>query len=125
MVIPKGVARFNRVATNRIAKYVVGWMPGFGIVVHKGRRSGKEYRTPVNVFRVPEGFVVALTYSPDADWVKNLLAAGTGEVVTRRRNYVVRDPEVVHDGSRQAMPPVVRQFLGLIDVQDFLLLKRE
>ena len=51
MVLPKGLARFNRVATNRINKYVVGWAPGFGMLVHKGRKSGKEYRTPLNVFR--------------------------------------------------------------------------
>lgn len=125
MVLPKRVARFNRVATNQVLKHVAGWAPGFGMVVHKGRKSGREYRTPVNVFRTKDGFVVALTYGPDADWVKNVLAAGGCTLVVRRKNLTVHGAELVHDESRQAMPVPVRQVLGLLDVNDFLLLKRE
>ncbi len=125
MVLSKRIARFNRVATNRVTKYVVNWMPSFGMLVHQGRRSGKEYRTPINLFRTPDGFVFALTYGPDADWVKNVLAADGCVVHTRRRDHRVHSPKLVHDESREAMPPVVRQFLGLIDVQDFLYVKRE
>ncbi|NGN64999.1 nitroreductase family deazaflavin-dependent oxidoreductase [Streptomyces sp. A7024] len=125
MVLSRRVARFNRVATNRVSKYVVGWAPGFGMIVHKGRKSGTEYRTPVNVFRAADGFVVALTYGPGADWVKNVLAEGGCTVITRRRSHRVYDPELVHDETRQLMPPVVRQILGLLDVQDFMVLRRE
>jgi deazaflavin-dependent oxidoreductase (nitroreductase family) len=125
MVLPKRLARFNRVVTNRINKHVVGWAPGFGLIVHKGRRSGKEYRTPLNVFRTDDGFLVALTYGPGADWVKNVLAAESCTLITRRRNYRVHSPELVHDESRRAMPAPVRQILGLLDVHDFLLLKRD
>ena len=125
MVLPEGLARFNRVVTNRVAKPFVGWLPGFGLLVHKGRRSGKEFRTPLSVFRTEDGFAVALTYGPGADWVKNVLAAGGAEVVTRRRKYRVVEPRLVHDESRRSMPTPVRQFLGLLDVQDFLLVKRE
>jgi deazaflavin-dependent oxidoreductase (nitroreductase family) len=49
---------------------------GFGILTHVGRRSGKVYRTPVNVFRAQNGFIVALTYSSQSEWVKNVLASG-------------------------------------------------
>jgi deazaflavin-dependent oxidoreductase (nitroreductase family) len=125
MVLPKRLARFNRVVTNRINKHVVGWAPGFGLIVHKGRKSGKEYRTPLNVFRTDDGFLVALTYGPGADWVKNVLAAESCTLITRRRNYRVHSPELVHDESRRAMPAPVRQILGLLDVHDFLLLKRD
>ncbi|WP_329069464.1 nitroreductase family deazaflavin-dependent oxidoreductase [Amycolatopsis sp. NBC_01480] len=125
MVLPERLARFNRVVTNRISGPFVGWLPGFGLLVHKGRRSGKEFRTPLNVFRTEDGFAVALTYGPGADWVKNVLAAGGAEIITRHRKYRVTDPELVHDESRRAMPTPVRQFLGLLDVQDFLLVKRE
>jgi hypothetical protein len=30
----------------------------------------------VNVFRAPDGFLIALTYGLDSEWVKNVLAAG-------------------------------------------------
>jgi deazaflavin-dependent oxidoreductase (nitroreductase family) len=125
MVLSKRIARFNRVATNRVTKHFVNWMPSFGMVTHKGRRSGKEYKTPINLFRTPDGFVFALTYGPDADWVKNVLAEGGCLVHTRRRDHRVHSPEVVHDESRKAMPPVIHQFLGLVGVHDFLFVRRE
>ncbi|QRP46205.1 nitroreductase family deazaflavin-dependent oxidoreductase [Amycolatopsis sp. FDAARGOS 1241] len=124
MVLPERLARFNRVVTNRVTRPFVGWLPGFGMIIHRGRRSGREFRTPLNVFRSGDGFVVALTYGPDTDWVKNVLAAGRAELLTGCRKYDVVDPQLVHDGSRRRMPPGVRQFLGLVGVEDFLLLKR-
>jgi hypothetical protein len=55
------LAKINIAVTNRITSLFAGWLPGFGILTHVGRRSGKVYRTPVNVFRAPTGFIVALT----------------------------------------------------------------
>ena len=95
------------------------------MVVHKGRKSGREFRTPINVFRTKDGFIVGLTYGPDADWVKNVLAAGGCTLITRRENIHVHGAELVHDDSRRAMPVPIRQVLGLLDINDFLLLKRE
>src|SRR5437660_9023098 len=71
----KSLARFNLAVTNRITGLFAGWLPLFGIITHVGRKSGKVYRTPVNVFRVPNGFAVALTYSCEFEWVKNVIAA--------------------------------------------------
>src|SRR5205809_6896960 len=42
-----------------------------------GRKSGRVYRTPVNVFRAPNGFLIALTYGRESEWVKNALAAAS------------------------------------------------
>jgi len=38
-----------------------GWLPGFGILTHVRRKSGKVYLTPINVFRASNGFIIALT----------------------------------------------------------------
>jgi deazaflavin-dependent oxidoreductase (nitroreductase family) len=120
MVLSKGVAEFNRRVTNRITGPVADKLPGFGVIVHTGRKSGRRYRTPVNVFAAPGGYVVALTYGPDADWVRNVLAAGGCDLETRGRTEHLVSPEVVHDPSQQAVPWPVRQVLGLIGVADFL-----
>jgi len=48
------LAAFNLAVTNRITGRFAGWLPGFGIVTHLGRKSGRVYRTPVNVFRVSQ-----------------------------------------------------------------------
>jgi uncharacterized membrane protein required for colicin V production len=57
------LAKINIAFTNRITGLFAGWLPGFGILTHVGRKSGKVYRTPINVFRVSNGFIVALTVS--------------------------------------------------------------
>jgi len=56
------LAKINIAFTNRITGLFAGWLPDFGILAHVGRKSGKVYRTPVNIFRTSSGFVVvALT----------------------------------------------------------------
>lgn len=70
------LAKINIAVTNRITSLFAGWLPGVGILAHVGRKSVKVYQTPVNVFRTPNGFIVALTYTSESEWVKNVLAAG-------------------------------------------------
>ena len=76
MALPKAVRRFNRAVTNRVLGLVAPWLPPFAVVVHRGRNSGREYRTPIWAFHREGRFVVALTYGSDTDWVRNVLAAG-------------------------------------------------
>jgi deazaflavin-dependent oxidoreductase (nitroreductase family) len=98
-------------------------MPGFGLVVHRGRRSGREYQTPVNVFPADDGFVIALTYGADTDWVKNVQAAGGCELRTRGRVLRVGSPRVYHDETRHGIRPLEREMLRLLGVADFLSVK--
>jgi deazaflavin-dependent oxidoreductase (nitroreductase family) len=121
MPLPASVARFNRAVTNRVTRLVAPWLPGFGVVVHLGRRSGRRYETPVNVFLRPGGYVVALTYG-QGDWVRNVLAAGSARLRTRGRMHSVANPRVIVDRSRAAVPPPVRWLLGRMGVTEFLFL---
>jgi len=117
------LAAFHRAVTNRITIRFVGRLPGFGIVTSVGRKSGKLYRTPVNVFREPDGFLIALTYGSDSGWVKNVLAADGCELETRGVRYQLSSPIVIHDPSRRRFPPLVRVILRLIAAYDFLQLQ--
>jgi hypothetical protein len=85
MPIPRVVGRWNKAGLNRLTRQVAPWVPGFGVIVHRGRRTGRRYRTPVNVFPAGDQYVIALTYGPDTDWVKNVLAAGGCTLLTRGR----------------------------------------
>src|SRR5580700_4850788 len=114
------VAAFNLAVTNRITSRFAARLPGFGILTHVGRKSGKVYRTPVNVFRVPEGFLIALTYGRESEWVKNVLAAGGCELETQGVRYRLSAPTVVHDPTRQRFPFPVRMILGLVGATDFM-----
>jgi deazaflavin-dependent oxidoreductase (nitroreductase family) len=120
MPIPKAVGRWNKAGLNRVTKRIAPWMPGFGVVVHRGRRSGKEYQTPVNVFATDDGYVLALTYGPDTDWVKNVVAAGGCELRTGGRVVRLTAPRLFHDETRRDIRPLERQVLRVIGVADFL-----
>jgi deazaflavin-dependent oxidoreductase (nitroreductase family) len=125
MPIPMRVARWNRAGLNRVTRHLAPWLPGLGVVVHRGRTSGREYRTPVNLFRTGGGFIIALTYGPGTDWVKNVLAADGCEIRAGGRSFRAGDPRVYHDETRRGIRPLERQALGLLAVSDFLSLTIE
>jgi deazaflavin-dependent oxidoreductase (nitroreductase family) len=114
------VAAFNRVITNRITSRFAARLPGFGILTHVGRKSARVYRTPVNVFREPDGFLIALTYGRECEWVRNVLAAGGCQLETRRVLYQLSEPTIVHDPTRRRFPRFVRTILGIIGANDFM-----
>ncbi len=114
------VATFNLAVTNRITGLFAGWLPGFGILTHVGRKSGRVYRTPVNVFRTSNGFMIALTYSSQSEWVKNVLAAGGCELKTRGKKYQLSSPNVVHDATRRRFPIPVRLVLRIVGADEYL-----
>ena len=125
MPLPRTVARINRRVTNHLLKGLATRLPGFGVVVHTGRRSRRQYRTPVNVFRREDRFTIALTYGLKSDWVRNVLAEGGCALETRGRTLRLSRPQLFHDESRQAVPPPVRLVLGLVKVSDFLRLTKD
>jgi deazaflavin-dependent oxidoreductase (nitroreductase family) len=120
--MPRALARLNRVGLNRVIRHVVWWLPGFGLVVHAGRRTGRVYRTPVNLFVDGTRYTIALVYGTESEWARNVLAAGGCDVITRGRRVRLGNPRVVHDESRAAIRPVERQVLRLLRVADFLVL---
>ena len=124
MPLPAGMRQVNKVALNRVTRPLFRWLPGLGVVVHRGRRSAKQYRAPVSVFPRPGGrYVVALTYGPHTDWVKNILAAGGCELLTRGTHIDRTAPRLFHDETRHEIRAVERGVLGLLHVYDFLELR--
>ena len=105
---------------NPLSRLVVGWLPGFGLLRYRGRKSGKEYRTPMNVFRRADTMFFALTYGSDVQWVKNILASGECTVRTMGRDVHLVEPELYVDPRRRDMPLVIRPFLGFMRVTEFL-----
>lgn len=110
---------------NPVARRFARQIPPFAIVVHRGRKTGKEYRTPIMVFRSPTGFAIALTYGPGTDWVRNLLAAGAGTLAYRRTAVPIANLRLVHTAEvRSIVPAAVRCILRLVRVDDVLLVDR-
>lgn len=122
MPLSRRLARFNRRVTNPVARPMASRLPGFGVLIHRGRRTGKTYRTPLNCFRREGTFYVALVYGPGVDWLKNLEAAGGGVMVTGGRSHPVGAPRVVGEEGMSVVPRVVRVMLGLIGVDGLVAL---
>ena len=121
---PRTRMRFIRPFTTRvvnpITRRIAGWAPWFGILTYKGRKSGKTYRTPMNVFRRGDGYVFALTYGSDVDWVKNVVAAGECGLRTGRRDLRLVEPELFVDPKQRQMPVLIRLFLRFNRVTEFM-----
>lgn len=120
MPLPRWIARVNLLVTNRILGPIAKWAPGMAIVIHTGRKSHREYHTPVMVFRRGNQFVIALTYGREAQWVQNVLAAKGCQLETGGRTVQLAEARIFHDDERQHMPGFVRLFLGILNVSDFL-----
>lgn len=120
MPLPRWVARANRRFTNRLLGPIVANLPGFGIVVHTGRTTRRTYRTPVLAFRHGGRYTVALTYGPESDWVRNVVASNGCTLETRRGAVQLRHPRLLRDERALAVPPLVRSPLRLARISHFL-----
>ena len=120
MPAPRWLARFNLYVTNRILGPLARHMPGMGVVVHVGRKTHRQYRTPVLIFRRGDRLIIALTYGRESQWVANVLAANGCELETEGRRLRLSHPRLFHDEQRRTMPGLVRFVLGLLNVSDFL-----
>jgi deazaflavin-dependent oxidoreductase (nitroreductase family) len=76
--------------------------PLFSLVYHLGRRSGRTYATPVGLGSTGTAFLIPLTFGVEADWCRNVLAAGRCSIAWRGTRYSAVEPEVVHDVSNLA-----------------------
>jgi deazaflavin-dependent oxidoreductase (nitroreductase family) len=121
--LPRALGRFNRRVTNPVLWPLVGRLPGFGQVVHVGRRSGRVRRTPVLAFRTGDRVVFALTYGPGTEWARNVLVAGGCRFRSRRGELQLTAPRRFVDPSRRAVPFVVRPVLRILGARDFLELR--
>lgn len=99
MAMPRRIARFNKVVTNRVQMLWAPRVAPWAVIVHTGRRSGREYRTPVLAFTRGSQVTIALGYGADSDWVRNLLAAGGGAIVRKGHEARLADPVVVAPGD--------------------------
>lgn len=92
------------------------------LVRHTGRRSGRAFATPIMVRRAGGGFVIALTYGPDVDWLRNLEAAGSGGIRWNGAEYRIGKPQAVAPQvALKRFSAVQRPILRLLKIDDFIM----
>src|SRR5258708_1484790 len=91
-----GMLSLSRVF-NRVILPLAGTrlMPLYGILEHRGRKSGKTFRTPVVVRPTSDGFIVPMPWGEGTDWFRNVSAAGGCAIVWKGRPYQLSQPEVI------------------------------
>ncbi|RFU40001.1 nitroreductase family deazaflavin-dependent oxidoreductase [Actinomadura logoneensis] len=116
-LLPRSLARFNRIVTNPLQGLWAPYLPPYAVIVHRGRTSGREYRTPVLAFRHGGELVVGLPYGAGSDWVRNVLAAGEAGVERLGRLRRLENPRVLDADTPPAeLPGVARRLVRYMDV---------
>jgi deazaflavin-dependent oxidoreductase (nitroreductase family) len=119
----RSVARF----VNPAALLIAGrrWMPILGILHHRGRRSGRLYRTPLGMRPLGDRFFLPRTFGDEAAWYRNVLASGWCVVTYRGIDYALVEPEVVgYAAAAAAFPRYELLQFRLIGINEFLQLRQ-
>jgi deazaflavin-dependent oxidoreductase (nitroreductase family) len=80
---------------NPIMRLFAGSLPGLAVLTHRGRRTGRVYRTPLLVLMRGDHYLIGLWYGTNVHWVKNVLASGECEIRIRGRKIRMVAPELV------------------------------
>jgi deazaflavin-dependent oxidoreductase (nitroreductase family) len=100
------LAQLNRLAFNPVVRTFAGRrLSPVAVVAHRGRRSGRRYRTPALAFRANGGYVVALFYGADRDWVRNVLAAGSCTLERGGRRVDLAAPRMLDISEGMTLVP--------------------
>jgi len=97
------------------------WLPLFGVLIHRGRRTGREHRTPVVMLRFRDGLVIPMTFGDHANWYRNVVAEGACSVVWRGSEQRLTSPVVIQAADVRAdVPFAVRLLLSIAGIGHFL-----
>ncbi len=94
---------------------------------HVGRKSGRQYVTPVGASRAGDTFVIPLTFGNQSDWSRNVRAAGGCSIRLNGVDYRANQPRLVDRAEaapvvRAAFGPVMRAGFGVLGIRQVLLL---
>jgi deazaflavin-dependent oxidoreductase (nitroreductase family) len=120
------VRRMNRSVTNpRVMRTAGSAGEQTSVIHHVGRKSGRAYATPVDVIPTRTGFLIALPYGTQTDWLRNVLAAGSAAVVTNGERLEVDTPTIVATADvADIIPSRTMRTLRLFGVDECLHLEK-
>jgi deazaflavin-dependent oxidoreductase (nitroreductase family) len=111
MLFPAWVDRLQIRYMNPAVKRVARFLPTFAVIKHRGRKSGRSYETVVNAYRRRRVLAILLGHG-NADWVKNVVAAGEADVRLFGRDLHVTNPRVVPAGADAEGLPLIARLGG-------------
>jgi len=91
------------------------------VVHHTGRKSGKEYVTPVWAERVENSFFIHLPYGTDVDWCRNVLKAEGCTIEHQGVSFDTTAPTIVPAAEAlPILPERMRTMDQLMIVESYL-----
>lgn len=120
------VRRMNRTVTNpRVMRTAGSAGTQTSLIRHTGRSSGRTYETPVDIIETADGVLIALPYGTKADWVRNVVAAGSATIVSGGRSFGVEAPIIAATSDVEGQIPArTLRTLRVFGVTECLHLKR-
>jgi deazaflavin-dependent oxidoreductase (nitroreductase family) len=117
MVYPAWFESIQVKYLNPALKPIVRFLPGTATIEHRGRKSGKQYKTIVTTYREGNTLAIALGHGK-TDWVKNVLAAGQADLRFARREVHIVNPRILPAGSDdgEGLPRLARVQLSRMAV---------
>jgi len=111
MLVPPALERFQIKYMNPLMRPFSKWMPGFAVIKHRGRTSGKDYETIVTAYREGNVLAIGLIHGK-TNWVKNVLAAGEADIRVGRKDLHLTNPRVLPVGTVDPTLPRISQMLA-------------
>jgi deazaflavin-dependent oxidoreductase (nitroreductase family) len=111
MVFPPWFERLQVKYMNPVVSPVLRHLPTFGVIKHRGRRSGKPYETVVSPLRKGDLMAIGLMHGK-TDWVKNVLAAGEADVQMSGKDLHLVRPRLVPAGGDTTGLPRMARLIG-------------
>ena len=108
--MPRRLARLNTAVFNPIQGQYAWVLLPWAVVIHRGRKTGRRYRTPVLAFKRGRTLSIGILYGlEESYWVQNVLAGG-GEVVRGGRTFTLVDPRVEDAADAPGISPLGRAY---------------
>lgn len=85
--------------------YLNFWPAGLGryvVLVHRGRKSGRLYRTPVNYAEIDGDVYIAAGFGKTADWYRNIMASPRVELWLPDGRWLADAEDVTDSEERTA-----------------------
>jgi deazaflavin-dependent oxidoreductase (nitroreductase family) len=108
MLFPAWVDRLQIRYMNPAVRRIARFLPTFAVIKHRGRKSGRRYETVVNAYRKRNVLAILMGHG-NADWVKNVVAAGEADVRLFGRDLHVTNARVLPAGAHaEGLPWIAR-----------------
>jgi deazaflavin-dependent oxidoreductase (nitroreductase family) len=111
---------------NRFVMRIAGrrYVPLYVLLRHRGRRSGREYATPVVGMRVPGGYAIPMAFGEGADWYRNIVASGGATIRQQGTEHQLGEPAAIDPASATSpFPGWQKPVFRALGIRRFLFLR--